>query len=326
MAEKKESGGGGDGGILSWFIWIILGLGIAWFATGGPNRQSSREGVFIKPLAPIDTGETYGGKYINPSDKKSKTTLILPDSVINIETIEEKISDFTDKAKELDILHKFPISSRLLIIDGFVGAKIKDSQKEYVRILSNSDLKQTLITGMTLMSSITKNSVTIPSAVKLPILGTISKSEPVYISPRYRAIINTGRSPIGDSFQVNICSGYLGQFQTYSPELRKECPEPVDEMKKYGINDSACRDFVKDIPKCSIYTSPVPENLTNECKKFVTEKLTYNACVAVHKTETDFYREEWRLFLGKTVELWKEKQEIIKLLDTKGNLLDAITY
>ena len=44
---------------LKWFLLLILGLWLAWFLSGGPEKAQN-EKPFIKPLAPLDTGETYG--------------------------------------------------------------------------------------------------------------------------------------------------------------------------------------------------------------------------------------------------------------------------
>lgn len=57
MADKPEPSGGLSH--LTWFFIIMTGLWFLWFLTGGPER-AERERAFLKPPAPIDTGETYG--------------------------------------------------------------------------------------------------------------------------------------------------------------------------------------------------------------------------------------------------------------------------
>ncbi len=37
--------------ILLWFIWVF---------SGGPERYDQESGPYIKPPAPVGTGETYG--------------------------------------------------------------------------------------------------------------------------------------------------------------------------------------------------------------------------------------------------------------------------
>ena len=50
------------GNDLKWLIFILIGLWLVWFFTGGPQRYESQQGPFIKPPAPLDTGAIYGPK------------------------------------------------------------------------------------------------------------------------------------------------------------------------------------------------------------------------------------------------------------------------
>lgn len=56
MAEEKGSGGLSH---LTWFIIIMAVLWFVWVFTGGPER-AAREGSFLNPPNPIDSGDTYG--------------------------------------------------------------------------------------------------------------------------------------------------------------------------------------------------------------------------------------------------------------------------
>lgn len=56
------SGGGHGGGgpsPLGWLIIVVLAIGVLWYFTGGPERANQNPKPFLKPLDPIDTGETY---------------------------------------------------------------------------------------------------------------------------------------------------------------------------------------------------------------------------------------------------------------------------
>jgi hypothetical protein len=52
-------GGGGIGKVIFTVILFIVALFIIWYYTGGPERANTAN-PFMKPLPPIDTGETYG--------------------------------------------------------------------------------------------------------------------------------------------------------------------------------------------------------------------------------------------------------------------------
>ena len=40
-------------------ITIFVALYFIWLFTGGPEREASRRGAFIKPPNPLDSGEIY---------------------------------------------------------------------------------------------------------------------------------------------------------------------------------------------------------------------------------------------------------------------------
>jgi hypothetical protein len=45
---------------LKWLVLILIGMWFVWFFTGGPARFDTSEGPFLKPSAPLDTGDSYG--------------------------------------------------------------------------------------------------------------------------------------------------------------------------------------------------------------------------------------------------------------------------
>ncbi len=52
-------GGGGGMSPLGWLILILVGFGVLWYFSGGPERAQQNNKPFLKPLEPIDSGETY---------------------------------------------------------------------------------------------------------------------------------------------------------------------------------------------------------------------------------------------------------------------------
>ena len=59
MATGGHDHGSGPLGELKWFFLVLIVLWIVWYYTGGPERF--RESTpFIKPLPPLDSGQTYG--------------------------------------------------------------------------------------------------------------------------------------------------------------------------------------------------------------------------------------------------------------------------
>ena len=58
----KERGSAGGGGLapMTVFLLILAGFWVLWYFTGGPER-AAQEGdkPFMKPIAPLDSGEPY---------------------------------------------------------------------------------------------------------------------------------------------------------------------------------------------------------------------------------------------------------------------------
>jgi hypothetical protein len=83
----------------------------------------------------------------------------------------------------------------------------------------------------------------------------------------------------------------------------------------------ACIDHLKTIPRCTT-PKPLKPPLSNDkgCDVYIATKINYTECVANHKDDKDFYRGEWRFYLGRDTLLWKSKNEIVELRDEAGKL------
>ena len=312
-----------------WLIWGLVGIALVWFFTGGTERPEAHEGQYIKPLAPLDTGEIYGRYYAGKEQAQTRTTLDLPQSpAAIIKKTESGIKSFLDQSEEAKQIHVTSLLAKKVSFDGIAGAKSSDPNKEYIRLLSSEHAKGSInVSGLLLGGNAFDSAAIIPKAVNFPLLGVTPAKTDVLLPPGGRALVTTGRSPVGMSIRVNMCSGYLDQFQDYTPGLEKNCPSAIDELKASGpYNDSACRDLAEKIPRCRIYQGSLPKNISRACVDFLAEKLNYNSCAIRHEKDKDFYKDEWRIFLDRESELWRNKDEIIRLIDAKQNTIDAVTY
>lgn len=309
-----------------WFIWALVGIGVIWFFNGGTERFDSHE-PYIKPAAPIDSGETYGKPYLIEDKAKDKTLDLPEEPAIALRNTEELIKDFLTQSKEAKKIHDSALLTKTLLIDGPAGMKANIADQEYVRLLApQNSTKSTLITGLTLTGAAYGVKFILPQAANLPIVGSAYKKTDIVMPSDGRALISSGKSPIGTSFRANICTGYLGQFQDFTPDLRNECPSASDELKAAGLSgDAACAAFVKQIPKCRTYEGALPANLSASCRIFVTGELNYNSCSVRHQGDKGFFKDEWRIYLEQSKEVWNNRQEIIRLLDGKTTL-DAVAY
>lgn len=195
---------------------------------------------------------------------------------------------------------------------------------EYVDIYASPSNKEPInITGWRLLSTSTNQSVAIPQSTFLYFSGQANSEQPVYLKPGERAYIITGRSPLGYGFKVNKCSGYLSQYNTFYPSLWTNCPAPRDEdysMVPNRIVNENCFDLINSLPSCRI-----PEQLSNayswECQAFLTQKINYPYCVSAHKDDSDFWSQQWYVYLKRSEPLWRTRRETIILYDSQDKVV-----
>jgi|GEM_PF-3189168 len=185
------------------------------------------------------------------------------------------------------------------------------------------------ITGLRFQSAITSNTATIGDGVHLYFQNQPNVKQDIYLKPGNYAYIITGASPIGVSFELNKCIGYLSQGITFHPGIGTNCPgiEEKDLPKYPNHLEDACLNYIPWIGRCRHPSlDEIPEELSQECKNFVIQKLTYPMCVSGHQYDTDFYLGEWRIYLNRSQELWKTQREHIRLFDQNGKVLDEFSY
>jgi len=210
------------------------------------------------------------------------------------------------------------------------GAGSEDPRNEYIEISVSRDAGIPVdLTGWKLVSGTTGAIASLPQGTEVPTSGVVNASQDIVLPPGVRAIIVSGRSPIGASFRENKCIGYFSSFQTFYPRLPQNCPLPSSELASfYGPNyvrDAACIDEVDQISRCQVMLSP-PPTVSGTCQNFLITYLHYNGCVDTHKDDADFAGDTWRIFLGRSTPMWRTRHEIVKLLDINGKTVDAFSY
>ncbi|PIP73473.1 MAG: hypothetical protein COW88_01970 [Candidatus Lloydbacteria bacterium CG22_combo_CG10-13_8_21_14_all_47_15] len=284
-------------------LFILVVLFIVWASTGGPEREAARSGVFIKPPAPVDTGETYGSLSILGTGKADGQT-------------DETTGAFSNETGKGAI--------RIVYL---MGAQSSNPQKEYIELRADTqNTAPALLSGLRLQNR-AGFGTKLPEAVAVPLFGSVNQTAPAFLSPDERAYITTGNSPVGMSFRVNRCSGYLEQFRDFTPALPQSCPSPLEGVDRAAANISAeCAQFISRIPRCTIVTAELPDELTPSCKEFILGKIGHNSCAAAHQNDANFYTGEWRIFLGIDRNLWGDEGDIIQLIDRNGSTIDSVIY
>lgn len=249
--------------------------------------------------------------------------------------VEEIYKELDEKEGDLRLLElmspESPYAGMVTVKRG--DAKATDAQREYIIISAHADNATAVeISGWTLESYVTNSESEIPEGARFLKSHTTRTEEPIFLKPGESAYVTTGDTPIKTSFRENICTGYLAEYGSFYPSLKKECPLPPDELLQFSSvksSDDNCAEFVNDIKRCEIVDDNEidAENLSSSCRSFINNVLDYEGCVAKHDNDPHFYTSgAWRIYLDESRELWRSTREIIRLLDTEERVVGIIEY
>jgi hypothetical protein len=313
------------------FIFFLVALGVAWFLTGGPGRPLSHAGWFLGstlggtagiavpsvnlPGAASSSGSSGAA---SPQATQQSTVSNLWDYFFNYQPGVGEVSSPTDS----------PYAPYVSLSPTDVQSS--DPATEYITLRTSSSLPRSLtISGWYLQNVSTNVTVSIGDAAEIPFLGGMNSETPISVGPGSTIVVTTGQSPNGTSFRLNECTGYLGQYQTFTPSLPRECPSPQSEMLLHPqtlAGDTACRQYIATLSQCTVITGTFPSALSGSCQDFVLNDLSYNGCITEHKPDPTFYRNQWRVFLNRSQELWANDHGVIRLIDENGKLIAQASY
>lgn len=282
-----------------WWLLIILGiLFVSWVMYGGPEKESSRSGFFLNPPAPLSDGRAYGDPpwkdLLRWADENPSPSF----DYVTVASMESAKSNSSADNESITIR--------------FAGNKSGDVD----------------ITGWTLVNGRGER-VVIGKGVKLFKQGEDNQEEDIVVKNGESVIFVSGESPNGHSFKMNSCSGYLAQFQTYSPPLPASCPSPGSDISLGGVFGPACRVFAQTIPLCTMAVSGQTlglETMTTECRREIAQKISYNGCIQSHSAEKDFSIPEWRVYLGLKSDFWSNDHDRVILMDKEERLVAGTEY
>ncbi len=302
-------------------LLIVIGL---WIWVGGFHKESAKQGLFIKSPAPLDTGEAYNAPSIYRYKEDPKGTLFQNGFHNGQMLLRGLYSVITGEGSSGVVEGNAGIR---FSYDRTIGGNLAESEFLTIQLAPNAKTAVEL-TGWRLKSLSTGQEATIGKAVYFPFSNQVNVEQNLKLEPGERALIITGRSPLGYSFRLNQCIGYFEQFQSFTPSLPRECPAPDEEGLPKAPNqlNDRCLDYLSSYPRCRIPTGGFPDNLSPECKIFLTDKMNYTYCVDHHKNEPGFFKHEWRIYLGRSQTLWKSRRENIELIDPEGVVRDSIVY
>ena len=288
-------------GLILWFVWILLGQAVnVTFKTG-----------FWAPVGPYEITDVYG---------------VIPDGSNPPKIDGKNIGQLSPLSGKLTIAKKY----------SYLDSQIDNPSKEMLYIIANIHNKEPVkISGLILQSLITGNIAIIPKGAEIYKLGQVNQVNDIYLKPGQAAMIYTGSSPLSVSFRENKCSGYLNDLNTFTPPLnrfwcpraKEIIPNTVENIKKYG---DACMDAINNLQSCKYFTSSNKyfDKVSPQCREKLTQDLTYDACVARSSGDKNFFpvNSAWRVYLELPQRLWKDKYEVIKLMDKDGKTIFVTSY
>lgn len=248
-----------------------------------------------------------------------------------LHTISPEVNDYYARAftEETTRLYQpSPYSGSVVFLDRVSNIKESDPNREYfVLLVSNALAKPIIITDWRVFDRQGKISYNFPKGIK--VLGSSHEVfEPIIVQPGHAIVVSSGRSPISNSFRVNKCSGYRSQFKKFTPGIKTSCPEPMREFLEYEsipFSDNECYEAVTSLSACTTVVV-IPPGITKQCKDFLGSVMTETGCVARHRNDPDFFAPEWRIFLNSERELWKNRDNVLYLLDENGLLVATMVY
>ena len=295
---------------------LIIVLGIIFLALFGGATKSRVGGGGLFSTTPVS--QTIGQ---TPEQKQANIEQQIQQTQVKVEELKKQVQAEEDKKN--DSIYKGMINLSY-------PSRSTDPSQEYIAMNVSGTQKTPInITGWTIHSTNTGSTVTIPQGTYLYFQKTKNSEEDIYVVPGDTIYLITGTSPLGVSFKNDKCSGYLSQFQTFTPYLYTSCPTPQNEnlssIQKIAVND-ACFDYLQAYPSCHIETGNLPNNFSYECRHFIENTLNYPSCINLHKGDKDFYGHEWRIYLKRNTPIWKNTRENIVLYDKVGKVVSTLTY
>jgi hypothetical protein len=236
----------------------------------------------------------------------------------NVQSAQEQT---TQIAQEVAAANTSRYAGQINMMWGNYGST--NPSEEYLEIDANPSNPMPIdITGWTITSTSTGIVMTIPQSTVLYFANSQNSVQDIVLSPGDRAYIVTGRSPINSGFRTNICSGYLSQFNTFTPGLYTSCPAPHNEDLSSipnTVNNDNCFQLINNLSSCQTYTQPLDHTYSYECQQFVETKLNYQSCVDTHKNDANFYSPQtWYVYLNQSTTIWQPQYETAILKDTSG--------
>ena len=282
------------------------------------------------PSVPAVRVISFGDGRVVDSTLRTIPIADLRSGVGSLHTLLSDVSDYYAKAfveESSDLYSPSPHVGSVIFLDRVSNIQETEPDREYFVLLVSNALSAPLtITGWKVLDRQSGVLYTLPRGVK--VFGSDDVSLPISVYSGDRIFVSSGYSPVNTSFQVNKCSGYRSQFEDFTPTIKTACSDPLQDFSDYGdvpFSDAVCYSTVSSLSPCSAVHT-IPSGVTTQCRIFLQDVLTEKGCVSRHRNDPDFFTGEWRLFLKSDREIWKNRDNVLYLLDENDFLVATLVY
>lgn len=134
-------------------------------------------------------------------------------------------------------------------------------------------------------------------------------------------------NPIGISFRLNVCTGYLNNTYKFNPPLPKNCPT-MYKPSEIATFSGACQNLIKSLGGCSTPSADkinsVPGPNDAECRA-VLNRFNYGGCYNYHRNDANFFSNEWDVWIMNQMNFdWSHDR--LLLFDRNNLLVDQYIY
>lgn len=332
--------------VIALFGFTLLALVAIWVISGGPRKLATqtRESIqsaiaptddvgFRLPWQPAEIFPTLDITEVLDldADEPSMSETFAASQEDQLAELEAEYDRLrADSSKQRTFGAPSPYAGKIGLTQDVSGVRASNPREEYVQIAANySNDKAVDITGWTLESALSGTRIQIPPAASPFLAGSANLLDEVMLDPGGLALVASAQSPVGISFRENMCTGYLGQFQSFEPPLAEECPSPStvmplteENLRMYG---DTCFDMIANLPQCR-FPQNFPDTIYPSCRSFLMNALSYNGCVSENSFRSAFQKNMWRIYLGSSGELWRNSHDAIRLIDAQGRTVSVFVY
>lgn len=138
--------------------------------------------------------------------------------------------------------------------------------------------------------------------------------------------VYSAKGPIEKNFRLNKCIGYLNNTYSFNPKLPTSCPS--FDRKEIITFSGACQNFLGRMGGCKEPTAAEKNMFTGPadtaCRAFL-DTLNYGGCYRAHRSDKDFFSNEWRVWLNAEMFFDTEHDRLI-LYDKNGKVVNEYIY